>query len=110
MTIITLTTGTAFIMWVGEQITERGIGNGISLIIFAGIVTDIPARRRHVLRRRHKGNIQPLNIAAVVAIMLGTVATIVFFERGSGASRSTTRDARSAGACTAARPRTCRSR
>ncbi len=43
MAIITLTTGTAFIMWVGEQITERGIGNGISLIIFAGIVTDIPS-------------------------------------------------------------------
>ena len=42
---ITLTTGTAFIMWLGEQITERGIGNGISLIIFAGIVTDMPDAR-----------------------------------------------------------------
>ena len=42
MTMVSLTTGTAFIMWLGEQITERGIGNGISLIIFAGIVTDMP--------------------------------------------------------------------
>ena len=46
MVMITLTTGTAFIMWVGEQITERGIGNGISLIIFAGIVVGLPARDR----------------------------------------------------------------
>ena len=51
MTMITLTTGTAFIMWVGEQITERGIGNGISLIIFAGIVTDIPAASSRTSRR-----------------------------------------------------------
>ena len=44
MTVLTLTTGTAFIMWLGEQITERGIGNGMSLIIFAGIVVNLPAR------------------------------------------------------------------
>ena len=49
MTIITLTTGTAFIMWLGEQITERGIGNGMSLIIFAGIVVGLPQRRREPL-------------------------------------------------------------
>jgi preprotein translocase subunit SecY len=81
MSMLTLTTGTAFIMWVGEQITERGIGNGISLIIFAGIVDDIPGG---VFRyfETNKGNIQPLNLAAVVAIILATVATIVFFERG----------------------------
>jgi preprotein translocase subunit SecY len=48
MTVLTLTTGTAFIMWLGEQITERGIGNGMSLIIFAGIVVGLP---RAVLRR-----------------------------------------------------------
>ena len=52
MTIITLTTGTAFIMWVGEQITERGISNGISLIIFAGIVTDIPSTIANYLAQR----------------------------------------------------------
>ena len=80
MTVLTLTTGTAFIMWLGEQITERGIGNGISLLIFAGIVVDIPAG---VVRffETHKGNIQPLNLAAVTVIILVTVATIVFFER-----------------------------
>src|SRR5262252_7320885 len=80
MTIITLTTGTAFIMWVGEQITERGISNGISLIIMAGIVTDIPGTIANYLAQ-NKGNIQPLNIGAVSGLILVTVATIVFFER-----------------------------
>ena len=51
MTVISLTAGTAFIMWLGEQITERGIGNGISLIIFAGIVARIPRRPQHVRHR-----------------------------------------------------------
>src|ERR1700689_94350 len=81
MSVLTLTTGTAFIMWVGEQITERGIGNGISLIIFAGIVTDIP-NGVFTYFETNKGSIQPLNIAAVIAVILATVATIVFFERG----------------------------
>jgi len=81
MTIITLTTGTAFIMWVGEQITERGISNGISLIIMAGIVTDIPSTIANYLAQ-NKGNIQPLNIGAVSGLILLTIATIVFFERG----------------------------
>jgi preprotein translocase subunit SecY len=81
MTMITLTTGTCFIMWVGEQITERGIGNGISLLIFAGIVTDIPGGVFGYFQT-HKGSIQPLNLFAVGAIILLTVATIVFFERG----------------------------
>jgi len=80
MTVLTLTTGTAFIMWVGEQITERGIGNGISLLIFAGIVVDIPSGIFRFFEP-HKGNIQPLNLAAFTAIILVTVATIVFFER-----------------------------
>ncbi|HKQ71138.1 MAG TPA: preprotein translocase subunit SecY [Polyangiaceae bacterium] len=81
MTIITLTTGTAFVMWVGEQITERGISNGISLIIMAGIVTDIPSTIANYLAQ-NKGNIQPLNIGAVSGLILLTIATIVFFERG----------------------------
>jgi preprotein translocase subunit SecY len=80
MSVITLTTGTAFMMWVGEQITERGIGNGISLLIFAGIVDGIPDGVASYFAT-NKGNIQPLNLAAVVAIVLATVATIVFFER-----------------------------
>ncbi len=81
MSMLTLTTGTAFIMWVGEQITERGIGNGISLIIFAGIVDDIPGGVTRYFET-NKGNIQPLNLAFVVAIVIATCATIVFFERG----------------------------
>ncbi|HEU5480758.1 MAG TPA: SecY family transport protein, partial [Candidatus Tumulicola sp.] len=80
MTMLTLTTGTAFMMWVGEQITERGIGNGISLLIFAGIVDGVPDGIAGYFAT-NKGNIQPLNLAAVVAITLATVATIVFFER-----------------------------
>ena len=77
---LTLTTGTCFMMWIGEQITERGIGNGISLIIFAGIVDGIPQGVVSYFDT-NKGNIQPLNLAAVVAIVLATVAVIVFFER-----------------------------
>jgi preprotein translocase subunit SecY len=80
MSMLTLTTGTAFMMWVGEQITERGIGNGISLLIFAGIVDRIPDATFGYFAT-NKGNIRPLNLAAVVAIVLATVATIVFFER-----------------------------
>jgi preprotein translocase subunit SecY len=80
MTILTLTTGTAFMMWVGEQITERGIGNGISLLIFAGIVDGIPSGVVGYFAT-NKGNIKPLTLAFVVAIVLATVATIVFFER-----------------------------
>jgi preprotein translocase subunit SecY len=80
MTILTLTTGTAFLMWVGEQITERGVSNGISMLIFAGIVTDIPSSIGSYLAQ-NKGNVQPLTIAAVAAMVLATVATIVFFER-----------------------------
>ena len=80
MTILTLTTGTAFLMWVGEQITERGVSNGISMLIFAGIVTDIPGAMGRYLAA-NKGNVQPLTIAAVGAVILCTVATIVFFER-----------------------------
>jgi len=81
MTMLTLTTGTAFMMWVGEQITERGIGNGISLIIFAGIVDGIPNGVFSYFET-NKGNIQPLNLAAVTVVVLATVAVIVFFERG----------------------------
>ena len=80
MTIITLTTGTAFLMWVGEQITERGVSNGISMLIFAGIVTGIPGGVASYLAQ-NKGNVQPLTIAAVITLLLVTVATIVFFER-----------------------------
>jgi preprotein translocase subunit SecY len=81
MTIITLTTGTAFIMWIGEQITERGISNGISLIIFAGIVADVPDVAVGYAQQ-NQGNIQPLSVATLVGMVTITVAMIVFFERG----------------------------
>ncbi|MCS6901396.1 MAG: preprotein translocase subunit SecY [Myxococcales bacterium] len=80
MTILTLTTGTAFLMWVGEQITERGISNGTSLLIFAGIITDIPNAIGNYLQQ-NKGNVQPLTVATVALVIAVTVGTIAFFER-----------------------------
>jgi preprotein translocase subunit SecY len=82
MTIISLTTGTAFIMWLGEQITERGIGNGISLIIFAGIVAGLPDAVAQTFDQVGIGQIKPVNLLMVAAIILGVIAIIVFFERG----------------------------
>lgn len=81
MTVITLTTGTAFIMWLGEQITERGIGNGISLIIFAGIVADFPAALAQTITFAKSGQIQPTQLLMATVGVLATVAVIVFFER-----------------------------
>jgi len=80
MTVITLTTGTAFIMWVGEQITERGVSNGISLIIFAGILADIPGVA-FGYAAQNEGNIQPLTVATLMGMVVVTVAVVVFFER-----------------------------
>ncbi len=81
LTVITLTTGTAFLMWIGEQITERGVSNGISLLIFAGIITGIPNAIGNYIAT-HQGDIQPLTIAAAVAFIVALIATIAFFERG----------------------------
>jgi preprotein translocase subunit SecY len=81
MTVITLTTGTAFIMWVGEQITERGVSNGISLIIFAGIVADVPGVAFGYIQQ-NQGSLQPLTVTTLFAVLLATTATVVFFERG----------------------------
>src|SRR5262245_12085949 len=80
MTMITLTTGTALIMWLGEQATERGIGNGISIIIFAGIVSDIPSKVGAYWGQR-AGEIEPLTIAILASVLMVSIATIVFFER-----------------------------
>jgi preprotein translocase subunit SecY len=80
ITVISLTTGTAFIMWLGEQITERGIGNGISLIIFAGIVVRLPEALFHTSQQVKIGQIQPISIIFVAAIVLIIIALIVFFE------------------------------
>ena len=81
MTVITLTAGTAFIMWLGEQITERGIGNGISLIIFAGIVAGMPSAIVNSLRLVETGAMSPTIVLFILGLMLITVAAIVFMER-----------------------------
>ncbi|MFW5875954.1 MAG: preprotein translocase subunit SecY [Myxococcota bacterium] len=80
-TILALTTGTAFLMWLGEQITERGIGNGISLIIFAGIVANLPDALFQTFSQVRIGQIEPIDLILIGGIALGVVATIVFFER-----------------------------
>jgi preprotein translocase subunit SecY len=81
MTMITLTTGTAFIMWLGEQITERGIGNGISLIIFSGIVAGMPDGIIQLWARGQSGNFDLLTAALLIGIIVGSIAAICYFER-----------------------------
>jgi preprotein translocase subunit SecY len=82
LTILTLTTGTVFVMWLGEQISERGIGNGISLIIFAGIVVDFPSSLISLFRGLRTGDMDPLKIIFLAALMVAVIAFIVFVERG----------------------------
>lgn len=82
LTILTLTTGTTFIMWLGEQISERGIGNGISLIIFAGIVVDFPRMAQTVFGQVRTGDVSILAVIVFGAIMLALVSAIIFVERG----------------------------
>ena len=79
---LTLTTGTSFIMWLGEQITERGIGNGISLIIFAGIVTDMPDAATRMFSKARTGDITAFDLAIIGLVIVMVVAAIIFFERG----------------------------
>jgi len=80
MTIITLTSGTAFIMWLGEQMTERGIGNGISLIIFAGIVARMPAAVGNTIQMVSAGEMNVLFLIFLLLIMVLVVGIIIFFE------------------------------
>lgn len=80
MTMLTLTAGTSFIMWLGEQMTERGIGNGISLIIFAGIVARGPAALVNSFQLIKAGEITLFFVPLIIAFMVGVVAIIVFFE------------------------------
>jgi len=81
MTILTLTTGTIFIMWLGEQITERGIGNGISLIIFAGIVANLPRAIFGLFQQIRNQTISVLALLAVLVFMVAIIALVVFVER-----------------------------
>ena len=82
MTMLTLAAGTAFIMWLGEQITERGVGNGISLIIFAGIVASIPSAVTATTEFVREGELSILLLLALLAGMVAIVAAVIFMERG----------------------------
>ncbi len=79
---VSLVTGTMFLMWLGEQITERGIGNGISLIIFSGIVAGLPAAVGGTLRLVETGEMNALAVLVLFALALGVTAFVVFVERG----------------------------
>jgi preprotein translocase subunit SecY len=82
MSVITLTAGTAFIMWLGEQITERGIGNGISLIIFAGIVARMPTAIGNTFRLVSTGAMAIFPVIILTVLMIAVVAFIIFVEQG----------------------------
>ena len=82
MTVLTLCTGSTFVMWLGEQITERGIGNGMSLIIFAGIVVGLPVAVLTTLDQLRTGQIGPFRILLLLVLMVLVIAAIVFVERG----------------------------
>lgn len=82
MTVVTLCAGTCFIMWLGEQMTERGIGNGTSLIIFAGITTDIPGAVFNTIQLISKGEMLPIVALLLVAVMVVVIGLIIFLEVG----------------------------
>lgn len=81
ITVLSVTSGTIFIMWLGEQITERGIGNGISLIIFSGIVAELPDALTMLFRQFRRGDIGVLSLSIITALVIGVIAVITFFER-----------------------------
>jgi preprotein translocase subunit SecY len=82
MTVLTLTTGTAFIMWLGEQITERGVGNGMSLLIFAGIVVGFPRGIVDTFQMIGRGDLSLIAAVFLIGMMVVVVGVIVFVERG----------------------------
>jgi preprotein translocase subunit SecY len=80
-TVITIVGGVVFLMWLGEQITQRGIGNGTSLIIFAGIVAGLPRALVQLLELGRQGQFNPLTLLLIAAVIVGSIAFIVFMER-----------------------------
>lgn len=82
VTVVTLVTGTMFLMWLGEQITERGLGNGISIIIFAGIAAGLPNAIGGLLELVRTGAMHPLTMLVIVLLVIGVTALVVFVERG----------------------------
>jgi preprotein translocase subunit SecY len=83
MTVLTLSTGSVFVMWLGEQITERGIGNGMSLLIYAGIVVGLPRGAMTTFRQLETGEMGPVALILLVIMMTAVVAAIVFVERAA---------------------------
>ncbi|MEJ1991059.1 MAG: preprotein translocase subunit SecY, partial [Maritimibacter sp.] len=79
--VVTLVGGTMFLMWLGEQITERGVGNGISLIIFVGIVAQIPAALMQFLSQGRSGAVSPVVIIGVLVMIVAVIGFVVFMER-----------------------------
>lgn len=80
-TVVTIVGGTIFLMWLGEQITQRGIGNGISLIIFAGIVAELPRAIGSTLELGRQGQFNVIELFALMAMIVGVIVMIVYFER-----------------------------
>lgn len=80
--VLSLVTGTMFVVWLGEQINERGIGNGMSLIIFAGIAAGIPAALGQTIEKTRQGDIHALALLLILAIVVAVTALVVFIERG----------------------------
>ena len=109
VTVVTLTGGTVFLMWLGEQITARGVGNGISLIIMAGIVANLPHALASTLELGRTGAISTVFIIIFLLMSVAVVAFIVFMERAQRRIlvQYPKRQSRQQ-ACSAARPRICR--
>jgi preprotein translocase subunit SecY len=82
MTVLTLTTGTCFVMWLGEQITERGIGNGMSLLIFAGIIVGFPRGALQLISQMQSGQLGLISVLFILLVMVFVVGAIIFVERG----------------------------
>lgn len=82
LSVVTLAAGTSFIMWLGEQITDRGIGNGISLIIFSGIASGIPVSAKQTLQMVKDGQLTPLALVIIIALMILVIGVIIFLEQG----------------------------
>src|SRR5690349_3152676 len=78
MTVLTLTTGSVLVMWLGEQITERGIGNGMSLLIYSGIVVGLPRGAVSTFSQLSTGQIGPIRLIVLLALMIAVVAAVVF--------------------------------
>ena len=82
ITVVTLVTGTMFLMWLGEQITERGIGNGISMLIFAGIVAGMPSAIGHTLELARTGEMNVFAVLMLFVVAIAVTAFVIFVERG----------------------------